>query len=75
MQSNTLILVGVFENFHNKFIETYELDPAHFLSAPGLVYQGCLKKTEIELELLTNINMPQIAEKEIRGRINFKNYL
>ena len=25
-----------FENFRDKYIETYGLDPAHFLSAPGL---------------------------------------
>ena len=35
-QSDTLLLAGVFENFVNKFIERYELDPTHFLSAPGL---------------------------------------
>ena len=36
IQSDTLLLADVFENFRNKGIEIYELDPAHFLSAPGL---------------------------------------
>ena len=36
VQSDTLMLADVFENFRNKCIEIYELDPAHFLSAPGL---------------------------------------
>ena len=36
VQSNTLFLVDVFENFRNKCLEVYELDPAHFLSLPGL---------------------------------------
>ena len=36
VQSDTLLLVDVFENFRDKCIEIYELDPAHFLSAPGL---------------------------------------
>ena len=35
-------------------IKIYELDPAHFLSAPGLASQACLKTTGVELELLTN---------------------
>ena len=35
-------------------IKEYELGPAHFLSLPGLAWQACLKKTNIELELLTN---------------------
>ena len=44
VQSDTLLLADVFENFRNKYIEIYELDPAHFLSAPGLAWQACLKK-------------------------------
>ena len=55
--------------FRNKCIETYELDPAHFLSAPGLAWQACLKKTEVELKLLTNIDKLLMAEKKIRGGI------
>ena len=57
VQGHTLLLADVFENFRNKFIEIYELDPAHFLPAPGLAWQACLKKTEIELKLLTDANM------------------
>ena len=44
VQSDTLLLAEVFENFRNKCIEIYELDPVHFLSAPGLALQACLKK-------------------------------
>ena len=36
VQSDTLLLADVLENSRNKFIEIYDLDPAHFLSAPGL---------------------------------------
>ena len=36
VRSNTLLFADVFENFRDKWIEIYELDPAHFLSAPGL---------------------------------------
>ena len=36
VQSDTLLFADVFQNFRNKCIEIYELDPAHFLSAPGL---------------------------------------
>ena len=44
----------------------YELDPAHFLSAPRLVWQACLKMAKVNLELLTNINMLLMVEKESR---------
>ena len=69
VQSDTLLLVDVFENFRNKYIEIYELDPAHFLSAPGLAWQACLKKTEVKLELLTNVDMLLMVEKGIRDVI------
>ena len=49
VQSDTLLLADVFENFRNKCIEIYELDPAHFLSAPGLAWQACLKKARVKL--------------------------
>ena len=69
VQSDTLLLADVFENFRNKCIEIYELDPAHFLSAPGLAWQACLKKTKVELELLTNIDTLLMGEKGSRGGI------
>ena len=65
VQSNTLLLADVLENFRNRCIEIYELDPAHFLSAPGLAWQACLKKTGVELELLTDIDMLLMVEKGI----------
>ena len=36
VQSDTLLLADVFENFRDKCIEICELDPANFLSVPGL---------------------------------------
>ena len=57
VQSDTWLPADVFENFRNKCIEISELYPAHSLSAPGLVCQTCLKRTEIKLELLTDVDM------------------
>ena len=45
----------------------YELDPAHFLSAPGLAWKACLKRTGVKLELLTDNNMLNMTENGIRG--------
>ena len=47
----------------------YELDPAHFLLLPGLAWQACLKKTNIELELLTDYDMLLMVEEGIREGI------
>ena len=38
LQSDTLLLADIFENFRDKCIQIYELDPAHFLSIPGLAW-------------------------------------
>ena len=69
VQKNTLLLADVFENFKNKCIEIYKLDPAHLFSALGLAWQACLKKTAVELELLNDIDMLLMVGKGIRGRI------
>ena len=69
VQSDTLLLADVFENFRDKCIEIYGLDPAHFLSAPRLAWQACLKKTRVNLELLADIDMLLMVEKGIRGGI------
>ena len=70
VQSDTLLLADVFENFRNKCLEVYELDPAHFfVSLPGLAWQVCLKKMNVELELLTDYDMLLMVEEGIRGGI------
>ena len=66
-QSDTLLFPDVFENFRNMCIKIYEFN--QFLSAPGVAWQACLKKTGAELELLTDINALLMAEKGIFGGV------
>ena len=61
------MLADVFENFRNRCINIYELDPAEFLLAPGLAWQAVLKKTKVKLDLLTDIDMLLLVEKGKRG--------
>ena len=63
------MLADVFENFRNKCIEIYELGPIFFVSAPGLAWQACLKRTGVKLELITYYDMLLMIEKGIRGGI------
>ena len=69
IRSDTLLLADVFENFRQSCLKNYELDPAHFVSLPGLAWQACLKKTNVELELLKNYDMFLMVEEGIRGGI------
>ena len=50
-------------------LKIYELDPAKFLSAPGLVWQVALIKTKVKLYILTDTDMMLMVEKGIRGGI------
>ena len=69
VRSDTLLLAGIFENFRQSCLKNYELDTAHFVSLPGLAWQACLKKTNVELELLTDYDMLLMVEEGIRGGI------
>ena len=44
-------------------LKIYHLDPVKFISAPGLPWQATLKKTEVKLELLTDIDMLLMVKK------------
>ena len=50
-------------------LKIYHLNPIKFISVPGLAWKAALKKTEVKIELLTDINMLLIVEKGIRGEI------
>ena len=67
VRSDTLLLADIFENFKMSCLENYGLDPTHFISLPGLAWQACLKKTNVELELLTDYDMLIMIEEGIRG--------
>ena len=69
LKIETLLLADVFKNFRKIFFKIYHLDPVKFLSAPGLAWQAALKKAEVKLELLTDIDMLLMVEKVIRRGI------
>ena len=62
-------MADVFENFRKMCLKIYHLDPVKFISAPGLAWQAALKKTEVKLELITDIDMLLLVEKGIKGGI------
>ena len=69
VQSDTLLLVDVYENFRNICFEKYQLDPTYFVYEPGSAWQACFRKTGVKLELITDYNMILMIGKGIRGII------
>ena len=67
---DVLLLADVFENFRNICVTNYELDPAHYYTAPGLAWDAALKVTDVSLELLSDIDMLLMVEEGIRGGVS-----
>ena len=69
LKNDTLFFADVFEDFREMSLKIYHLDPEKFLSAPGLICQTALKKPDLKLELLTDIETLLMVEKGIRWGI------
>ena len=67
LKSDVLLLSDVFESFRETCYRYYKLDPAHYYSASGLAWNGCLKMTGIKLELISDVDMYLMIEKGLRG--------
>ena len=67
LKTDVLLLADVFEEFRNVCLENYQLDPAWYYAAPGLAWDALLKKSEVELDLLTDPDMLLFFERGMRG--------
>ena len=70
LKSDVYLLADVFEKFRNDTQALYGLEAAHYYSMPGLCWDAALKHSDIELELITDIDMYQMVEKGIRGGVS-----
>ncbi|HYT42363.1 MAG TPA: DNA polymerase [Methylomirabilota bacterium] len=67
LKTDVLLLADVFENFRRECLLTYQLDPAHYVTAPSLTYDAALKITGVKLERIMDLDMYMFIEKAIRG--------
>ena len=69
-RTDVLLLPDVFETFQRTCQKQYGLDPAQYYTSPGLSWDALLKKTGVELELLTDYDQHLFIEKGMRGGIS-----
>ena len=56
LKNDTLHLADVLEIFRKMYLKIYQLDPAKCLLCSGLAWKAALKKTEVKLEILFDVN-------------------
>ena len=71
LKSDILLLADVFESFRKTCLQYYKLDPCNYFTSPGLSWDAMLKMTDIQLELMVDIDMFQFIEKGMRGGISY----
>jgi len=70
MKLDVLLLTDVFENFRSVCLKNYGLDPYWYFTAQRMAWDACLKKTEVKLVLLNDVDMLLRIEKGIRGEVS-----
>ena len=71
LKTDVLLLADVFEKFTKTCLDYYGSNPCHYFSSLGLSWDAMLKMTQIELELISDINMHLFIEKGMRGGISY----
>ncbi|XP_040065262.1 uncharacterized protein LOC120839101 [Ixodes scapularis] len=69
LKLDCLLLSDVMQNFRKWTLETYEIDPLHFVSLPALSLACELKQTKVKLELLSDVDAYLFIESGLRGGI------
>jgi len=67
--SDVLLLADVIENFRNAIFSEHRLDCLHFYTLPSLAWTSALKRTNAELELITDPDAYLMIENSMRGGI------
>lgn len=70
LKGDVILLADVFQKFSEKCLQIHGVDPRRYVSAPGVAFDAMLKKTKIELELLTDVDKIMFIERGIRGGLS-----
>jgi hypothetical protein len=71
LEKDVLLIADIFESFRKTCLKNYNLDTAHYISAPGLSWDAFLKRSGAEIELVSDMDMFQFFEKGMRGGTSY----
>ena len=71
LKTDVLLLADVFKKFIYACLDYYRLDRCHYFSSPELSWDAMIKKTGIELEFVSDIDMHLFIEKGMREGISY----
>jgi len=67
LQVDVLLLADIFENFREIMLKNFQIDPAHYVSAPHFAWNAMLKLTKANIELISDTAMYEMLSSSIRG--------
>ena len=70
LKADVLLLADAWENFRESIYEMFGIDCVYSYTTPGLGWEAYLKKSGVELELLTDVDKVMFYEKSIRGGVS-----
>ena len=68
--ADVLLLADVFENYRKIAMNYYELDPAHYISSPGLSWDAFFRFTDVKIDLIHDERILKMVESGLRGGIS-----
>ncbi|GIY20130.1 c2H2-type domain-containing protein [Caerostris darwini] len=66
---DVVMLAEIFLSFRRTSMQSYHLDPVHFITSAQLTWNAGLKISKVELQLLGNVNEYLWFEKSMRGGV------
>ena len=70
LKTDVILLADVFGKCQRLFEQVYGLGTCHYYSAPNISWDAMVKRTEVQLDWLSDIDMLLFCERAIRGGLN-----
>ena len=74
LMADVCLLADIFESYRDRSLQIYKLDPAQYITAPGMSFDAFLKQTKVVIDLLSDENMVDLIEKGLCGGISMASH-